>query len=115
MVFTSNTGGYKDRSSLLQSYKKVLKGTKFEYMTLHMLRHTNATLLIDSGLDLKIVSSHLGHSDIGITANTYVAVTNNSKIRTANIMDKILSENTKNEEQTPNKHQNTILDNKKTL
>ncbi len=115
MVFTSNTGGYKDRSSLLKSYKKVLKGTKFEYMTLHKLRHTNATLLFDNGLDLKIVSSHLGHSDVAITANTYVAITNNSKIRTANIMDKILGENTKNEEQTPNKQQNSILDNKKPL
>lgn len=90
MVFTSNTGGYKDRNATLQSFKRVLKDTKFDYMTLHMLRHTNATLLLNSGVDLKIISSHLGHSEIGITANTYTAVTNNSMIQTANVMSSIL-------------------------
>ncbi len=96
MVFTSNMGGYKDRSQLLKSYKKVLEGTKFEYMTLHMLRHTNATLLLNNGVDLKIISSHLGHSEINVTANTYVSITDNSMIHTANVMESIL--NTKNVE-----------------
>jgi len=59
MVFTSSTGNYKDRSCLNTSFKRLLKGTEFEFMTLHKLRHTNATLLVNSGIDLKIVSEHL--------------------------------------------------------
>ena len=39
MGFTSATGNYKDRSSLNTSLKRFLKGTDFEYLTLHKLRH----------------------------------------------------------------------------
>ena len=103
MVFTSDTGNYKDRSCLNTSFKRFLKGTKFEYMTLHKLRHTNATLLLNNGVDLKIVSDHLGHADIAITAGTYTAVLDSSRMKTASVMEQILSE------QTPNKHQMTGL------
>ena len=99
MVFTSTTGNYKDRSSLNTQFRKFLKDTPFEYMTLHKLRHTNATLLLNNGIDLKIVSEHLGHADIAITAGTYTAVLDSSRIKTANLMEQILTE------QTPNKHQ----------
>ena len=99
MVFTSATGNYKDRSCLNTQLKRFLKGTKFEYLTLHKLRHTNATLLLNNGVDLKIVSEHLGHSDIQIIAKTYTAVLDNSRMKTAELMEHILTE------QTPNKHQ----------
>ncbi len=59
--------------------------------TLHKLRHTNATLLLNSGVDIKIVSEHLGHSDISITANTYTAVLDNSRANTSYIIEEILS------------------------
>lgn len=99
MVFTSATGNYKDRSCLNTSLKRFLKGTDFEYLTLHKLRHTNATLLLNNGIDLKIVSEHLGHADIQITAGTYTAVLDSSRVKTAELMEQILTE------QTPNKHQ----------
>ncbi len=99
MVFTSATGNYKDRSCLNTSFKRLLKGTEFEFMTLHKLRHTNATLLVNNGIDLKIVSEHLGHSDISVTADIYAAVLDNSRLQTAEKMEQILAQ------QTPNKHQ----------
>lgn len=99
MVFTSATGNYKDRSCLNTSFKRLLKGSEFEFMTLHKLRHTNATLLVNNGIDLKIVSEHLGHSDISVTADIYAAVLDNSRLQTAEKMEQILVE------QTPNKHQ----------
>jgi integrase len=90
MVFTSSTGNYKDRSSLYASFKRCLKGSKFEFMTLHKLRHTNATLLLNNGIDLKIVSEHLGHSDIAITGDIYASVLDNSRMKTAVTIEKIL-------------------------
>lgn len=56
MVFTSSTGNYKDSSCLNTSLKRFLKATGFEYLTLYNLRHTNATLLLNNGIDLKFIS-----------------------------------------------------------
>lgn len=91
MVFTSEIGNYKDRSSLNNTFKKFLKGTGFEFMTLHCLRHCNATLLLNSGVDLKIVSEHLGHSDIGTTANIYADVLEASRRKTAELLETALT------------------------
>lgn len=44
-------------------------------MTFHDLRHTHATWLLESGVDLKVVSQRLGHSTITLTADTYAHVT----------------------------------------
>jgi integrase len=38
---------------------------------LHDLRHTWATLALAAGVDIRIVSERLGHSNILITSNTY--------------------------------------------
>lgn len=86
MVFTSELGNYKDRSCLNTSFKRFLKGTGFEFMTLHCLRHSNATLLLNSGVDLKVVSEHLGHSDVGTTANIYTDVLESTRKKTADII-----------------------------
>ncbi|MDO4513957.1 MAG: tyrosine-type recombinase/integrase, partial [Lachnospiraceae bacterium] len=66
---------------------RYLKGTDFEFMTLHCLRHTNATLLLNSGVDLKIVSEHLGHSDVGTTANIYTDILDSTRKKTAEIIE----------------------------
>ncbi len=42
---------------------------------LHDLRHTHATMLLEAGVDLKVVSARLGHSTITLTADTYAHVT----------------------------------------
>ena len=87
MVFTSPTGQYVNQPNLNAKMKKVLKGTKFEFMTLHCLRHTNATLLLNSGVDLKIVSSLLGHADVTTTADIYADVLETTKRRVADLID----------------------------
>ncbi len=91
MVFTSATGNYKDRSCLNTSFKRYLKNSEFDFLTLHALRHCNATLLLNSGVDLKVVSEHLGHSDIGVTANIYADVLSSTRIKTAQIIEFKLS------------------------
>ena len=86
MVFTSANGNYRDRSSLGTSLKRFLKGTEFDFLTLHSLRHCNATLLLNSGVDLKVVSDHLGHCDIGVTANIYADVLKSTKAKVADLV-----------------------------
>ncbi len=86
MVFTSANGNYRDRSSLGTSFKRFLRGTEFDFLTLHQLRHCNATLLLNKGVDLKVVSEHLEHCDIGVTANVYIDVLKSTKMKVANLV-----------------------------
>lgn len=92
MVFPSGQGNYRDRSSVYHSLKRMTKDTEFEDMTLHKLRHCNATLLLNSGVELKVISEHLGHCDIGVTANIYADVLKKQKIKVAEIIDMKLSD-----------------------
>lgn len=41
----------------------------------HALRHTHATLLLESGVDVSVVSKRLGHANVKITADRYAHVT----------------------------------------
>lgn len=86
MVFTSALGNYRDRQSVYHSLKRFTKGTEFETLTLHQLRHCNATMLLNSGVDIKIVSEHLGHCDIGVTANIYADVLKSTKAKVADLV-----------------------------
>ena len=95
MVFPSAKGNYRDRSSVLTSLKRMTKGTEFSHMTLHKLRHCNATMLLNMGVELKAISDHLGHCDINVTANTYADVLEGMKRNiAASIEQKLMSDNT---------------------
>ncbi|RST71877.1 integrase [Siminovitchia acidinfaciens] len=52
-------------------------------MTIHGLRHTNASLLFEAGASIKEVQERLGHSDIQMTMNIYTHVTDYLKEKTA--------------------------------
>lgn len=57
---------------------------------LHSLRHTNASILIASGVDLKTVSSRLGHSNLSTTGNIYAHVINSADAKASDALDHIL-------------------------
>ncbi len=92
MVFVSALGNYRDRNSVYHSLKRFTKGTEFESMTLHQLRHCNATMLLNSGIDLKIVSEHLGHCDVSVTADIYADVLLRTKAKTAKQIELCLAD-----------------------
>lgn len=51
--------------------QKILNRAGLPKVSLHSLRHTNATLMIGSGLDIRSVSGRLGHSQTSTTLNIY--------------------------------------------
>lgn len=51
--------------------RRYARGKGYTGLTPHMLRHTQATLLIGAKTDIKTVSSRLGHSTVRLTLDTY--------------------------------------------
>ncbi len=52
----------------------------------HVLRHTFATRCIEAVMKPKTLQKILGHSNIGITMNLYVHVTEDEKLKEINLM-----------------------------
>ncbi len=86
-----NTGLYVDEGYLITNqFGKIRHSASFSYhifkkillpkagisqeVRFHDLRHTHATWLLASGVNVKVVSERLGHSNIRITLDTYAHV-----------------------------------------
>ena len=62
--------------SFTQRYDRHVRRSALDpKVNFHALRHSYATLGLSLALDIKTISAALGHSQIGITANTYLHVT----------------------------------------
>lgn len=58
--------------TLIRVIKKMCQETSVPYRGAHVFRHTFATNCYYKGVDIKILSKLLGHSDVKITYNTYI-------------------------------------------
>lgn len=76
LIFRHENGNYVIPSTFLQRLKRLCKYNNInKNIRWHDLRHTNATYLIESGVNLKVVQDRLGHSLMQTTADTYSHVT----------------------------------------
>jgi len=72
LVFASEIGTPLNPPNVTRAFKKIL--AKAEIRTsvrLYDLRHTTATLLLQAGVNPKVVSERLGHATIVLTLDTY--------------------------------------------
>ena len=69
------TGEMYHPDSVVNLHKKLLKGTGLPHIRFHDLRHTFATTALQNGVDVKTVSSMLGHYDTGFALRTYTHAT----------------------------------------
>ena len=72
---SSATGEMYHPDSVVNLHKKILKDAELPHIRFHDLRHTFATLALQNGVDMKTVSSMLGHYDAGFTLRTYTHAT----------------------------------------
>lgn len=91
-VFVNLLGDYMNGEFLNNSFKKFLKENGFPAMHIHDLRHANASILINRGVPMKIVSEHLGHTSEKTTEEFYTHVFHRSRQVTAEVIDRALSE-----------------------
>lgn len=65
-------GSYKDPDAFSLAFYRLMKSLPIPKVRFHDLRHSFGSLLLAAGVDLKVISELLGHSEIGVTANQYL-------------------------------------------
>jgi integrase len=80
-VFTTPLGLPLDPRNALRWWHGLCKRAGLGQRRFHASRHTAATLLLDRGVPLEVVSAILGHASLAITADVYARVTMDSKRR----------------------------------
>ena len=91
-VFPSPNGRPISPDSVRNMLRRVLKRAGLPYVRFHDLRHTFATLALQNGVDVKTVSSILGHFSAGFTLDTYAHVTTTAQREAAKKMDGVLGQ-----------------------
>lgn len=79
-IFTAIDGSYIFPGICYHILRKIVKKYNLDPICFHELRHTCASLLINSGVDPKTVSKRLGHSDTSITMEIYTHAFEESRI-----------------------------------
>lgn len=88
IIFASQTGKYISPSNFNRMFRGIQKALKYEtILGIHSLRHTFATLMLNKGIDVKIVSELLGHSNVSVTYNIYIHTIQSQKIKAINMVD----------------------------
>ena len=70
-VFSDAKGSYLNSSNFSRWWRKFTTDNGFEGLKLHELRHTQASLLLANGVDVKTTMHRLGHSNASTTLNIY--------------------------------------------
>ena len=70
-VFADQDGSMMHPQTMALRFAAVCKRVGAPPIGLHGLRHTHATMALEAGVPLKVVSERLGHASIQITADTY--------------------------------------------
>ena len=81
LIFTTAFGEPLGDSSMYNWLVRFCEKTGMRRVSIHSFRHLNATLLINSGADIKTVSSLLGHSQTSTTLNIYTHALEEAKAR----------------------------------
>ena len=92
MFPSSRTGEMYHPDSVVNLHKIILKDAGLEHIRFHDLRHTFATLALQNGVDVKTVSSMLGHYDAGFTLRTYTHVTRQMQQKAAEKMGSFMAQ-----------------------
>lgn len=75
--------------NLFRVMSNILKYNNINHGSLHTLRHTFATKLFRNGIDVKVISELLGHSDIRVTYDIYTHIIDEQKQKAVSILEKL--------------------------
>jgi len=90
-VITSEVGDHMDGDHLERWWRRFRKKHDFEKFRIHDLRHSHATALVSSGINIKAVSSRMGHSSVGITLDLYAHAQREDDEKAAAVIGKLMA------------------------
>lgn len=91
-VFCNSRGGPLRRSHFhADHYKPLLRRAGLPSIRFHDLRHTMATMMLLAGVHPKVVQERLGHSNIGMTMDTYSHVLPSMDEEAAGLLDALMA------------------------
>lgn len=88
-VFTTSIGTPIHQRNATRWWHSLLNGAGVGRRRMHASRHTCATLLLEDGVPLEVVSAILGHSSLSITADIYAKVGKDSMRRALSKHDRL--------------------------
>ncbi|EPH86943.1 site-specific recombinase, phage integrase family [Enterococcus faecalis 06-MB-DW-09] len=92
LVFPNDKNELNNPTNTKRWLNPILEKYKLKYVSTHGFRHTHASLLAESGADLKEIQARLGHADIQTTANIYTHVTKAKRDATADRLASFMNE-----------------------
>lgn len=91
LIFPSSKGTPMDQRNLLRSFKSLLQKSGLKKIRFHDLRHTAASLMLNHGVPVIIVSKRLGHSKVSVTLDTYGHLINEMQDEAAELIDNLIT------------------------
>src|SRR6516162_4610136 len=86
-VFATVDGRHLSPNAITKAWPVAMAAIGMPAVTLHSLRHTHASMLIASGLDILTISRRLGHSSPTITLSVYGHLIHGTDDRAAQVID----------------------------
>ena len=86
-IFTDELGGRVSPKAATNAFARLAKKAGLSTTSLHSTRHTTATMLVRAGVDLRTVSSILGHSNTSVTLGIYSHVVEGAERAAVSVLE----------------------------
>lgn len=90
LVFSNAKGNRTHARNVDRMFRAILKRCSIAPTGVHTLRHTFASCLFAKGVDVKTVSELLGHSEVGITYDTYIHLIQEQHVTAVEVLENVL-------------------------
>lgn len=94
-IFTMENGLLMRPNYVSQRFARIIRRNKLKHIRFHDLRHSNASIMLDNGRNMKEIQEWLGHESYTTTANLYTHLISNFKEGAASSLESAFGFSTK--------------------